>query len=287
MWYRPSRAQTDADPGTNCPVLDQNVRFTSVGGSAGGDTSALAYYYAQVREAMYAVWRQPSGAGASGIRTQVRVKVLRGGGVVSRQLVSGSGSSVMDASVMNAVQSVSRLPPLPADVSGDSLEIVVEFVLEGHDRFGFCWSVTPWVRRFPPIDLRGEIFMKKQWLVMLVVVLLWPGPQVEAQVRVVKGAGEKSSMDWSAFNAGADAVAQTFFKTLTDDLLRSGWFKRGAPGSSEFALTGRRPGGWAARPGHRVWAGGGPPVAGQKLTWRMLRGRGGWPIRWRMKSSKR
>lgn len=112
-------------------VLDQNVRFTSVGGSAGGDTSALAYYYAQVREAMYAVWRQPSGAGASGIRTQVRVKVLRGGGVVSRQLVSGSGSSVMDASVMSAVQSVSRLPPLPADVSGDSLEILVEFVLEG------------------------------------------------------------------------------------------------------------------------------------------------------------
>lgn len=112
-------------------VLDQNVRFTSVGGSAGGDTSALAYYYAQVREAMYAVWRQPSGAGASGIRTQVRVKVMRGGGVVSRQVVSGSGSAVMDASVMSAVQAVSRLPPLPADVQGDSLEIVVEFVLEG------------------------------------------------------------------------------------------------------------------------------------------------------------
>ncbi len=112
-------------------ALNQSVRFTSVGGTPGGSTSALAAYFAQVREAMYAVWRQPSGAGASGIRTQVRVKVVRGGGVVSRQLVSGSGSAVMDASVMNAVQSVSRLPPLPADISGDDLEIVVEFVLEG------------------------------------------------------------------------------------------------------------------------------------------------------------
>lgn len=83
--------------------------------------------------------------------------------------------------------------------------------------------------------------MKKQWLVMLVVVVLsWV--QVEAQVRVVKGAGEKSSMDWSAFSAGGDAVAQTFFKTLTDDLLRSGWFKRGVPGSSEFILTGNAAG---------------------------------------------
>jgi hypothetical protein len=107
--------------------------------------------------------------------------------------------------------------------------------------------------------------MKKQWLVMLVVVLLsWV--QVEAQVRVVKGAGEKSSMDWSAFSAGGDAVAQTFFKTLTDDLLRSGWFKRGAPGSSEFILTGNAAGhGWAARPSHRVRAGGRPSVAGQEL----------------------
>ena len=113
-------------------MLDQNVLFTSVGGgSPGGDTSALGLYYAQVRDAMYSVWRQPSGAGASGIRSQVRVKVLRGGGVVSRQLVSGSGSAVMDASVMAAVNSVTRLPPLPAEVGGDSLEIVVEFVLEG------------------------------------------------------------------------------------------------------------------------------------------------------------
>jgi TonB family protein len=115
-------------------MLDSNVRFTSLGsggGSTGGDASPLSIYYAQVRETMYGAWRQPSGAGASGIRAQVRIRVLRGGGIVSREMVTRSGSAVMDASVMTAVQSVSRLRPLPADVTGDSLDIVVEFVLEG------------------------------------------------------------------------------------------------------------------------------------------------------------
>lgn len=113
-------------------VLDQNVHFTPVsGGSTMGDTSALNVYYAQVREKMYAVWRQPSGAGASGIRAQMRIRVLRSGAIVSRELVTGSGSSVMDASVQAAVQSVSTLRALPPEISGDSLDIVVEFVLEG------------------------------------------------------------------------------------------------------------------------------------------------------------
>jgi TolB protein len=74
------------------------------------------------------------------------------------------------------------------------------------------------------------------WIVAA-ILLAWVAG-VNAQVRVVKGAGEKSSIDWSGFNAAGDAGAQTFLKTMTDDLVRSGWFKRGAPGATEFALTG-------------------------------------------------
>ena len=113
-------------------MLDQNVRFTSVaGGGAAGETSALNLYYAQVRDTMYGAWRQPSGAGVSGLRVQMRIRVLRSGAIVSRELVSGSGSSVLDASVRTAVQNVARLRPIPAEIPGDSLDIVVEFVLEG------------------------------------------------------------------------------------------------------------------------------------------------------------
>jgi len=89
------------------------------------------------------------------------------------------------------------------------------------------------------------MFKRVFMMVMVAGLLAWS--DAEAQVRVVKGAGEKSSIDWSAFNGGGDPVAQSFFKTLTDDLLRSGWFKRGAPGSSEFVLTGQAAGQGALR----------------------------------------
>ncbi|MCS6771481.1 MAG: hypothetical protein NZ740_05585 [Kiritimatiellae bacterium] len=58
-----------------------------------------------------------------------------------------------------------------------------------------------------------------------------------AQVRVVKGAGQKTSIDWSAYQA-LDADGQLFLKVLTDDLIRSGWFARAPAGSGELALTG-------------------------------------------------
>lgn len=77
----------------------------------------------------------------------------------------------------------------------------------------------------------------RRWMMVVAFVFAQVG-WVEAQVRVVKGAGEKSSIDWAAFNVAGDGGSQAFFKTLADDLQRSGWFKRGAPGSSEFVLTG-------------------------------------------------
>lgn len=80
------------------------------------------------------------------------------------------------------------------------------------------------------------MMLRVMWVVLLVV--LARAGDVSAQVRVTKGAGEKSSIDWNAFGAAGDPASQTFITTLTGDLLRSGWFKRGTPGASEFALTG-------------------------------------------------
>lgn len=79
--------------------------------------------------------------------------------------------------------------------------------------------------------------MRRWWLGILVALAVLPAV-ARAQVRVVKGAGEKTSIDWSAYNAGGDAASQTFLKVLGDDLLRSGWFTRGSPGQAELALTG-------------------------------------------------
>lgn len=72
---------------------------------------------------------------------------------------------------------------------------------------------------------------------LAVIVLLCAATAASAQVRVVKSAGEKTSMDWSAYQS-SDGTGQLFTKVLTDDLRRSGWFVQGAPGQAELALTG-------------------------------------------------
>lgn len=70
------------------------------------------------------------------------------------------------------------------------------------------------------------------------IILLFAAGVASAQVRVVKGAGQKTSIDWSAYQAN-DGVGQLFIKVVGDDLQRSGWFVRGAPGQAELALTGQ------------------------------------------------
>jgi TolB protein len=90
--------------------------------------------------------------------------------------------------------------------------------------------------------------MRMAW--WLVVLALWPWSG-DAQVRVVKGAGTKTSIDWSSYSVGGDAAAQTFLKVLGDDLLRSGWFTRGGPGAAELALAGSVSGGGSVRA--QVW----------------------------------
>lgn len=74
--------------------------------------------------------------------------------------------------------------------------------------------------------------------VFVFLVCLLAAAPLYAQVTVVKGAGQKTSLDWSAYQS-TDATGQLFLKVLTDDLLRSGWFAPGAAGSAELAMTGQ------------------------------------------------
>lgn len=98
-------------------------------GSSAGDVSALSWYYALVRAQMYEAWEQPSGLSGAGLVTQVRIRVQRDGSITSRDLARRSGNSLMDDSVMKAVNAVSRLKPLPADVSGSYKDITIDFEL--------------------------------------------------------------------------------------------------------------------------------------------------------------
>ena len=77
----------------------------------------------------------------------------------------------------------------------------------------------------------------KRWVlltVMLSAVLSTPAP---AQVRVVKGAGSKSTINWVGFSASSSPAAALFRQTLQADLVRSGWFTPAGAGA-EYTLAG-------------------------------------------------
>ncbi len=108
-------------------LLEANVKFSS-SGSPSTSFSDLSLYYATVRDAMYGAWNQPSTV-ARGLVAEVSIKVQRSGAVTQRRLSRPSGNKVMDDSVMQAVNSISRLRALPAEIRDDPLDITIEFVV--------------------------------------------------------------------------------------------------------------------------------------------------------------
>ena len=89
-----------------------------------------AGYYNHVHEMMYRVWNQPASLSAgAGLSAEVLIRVQRDGAIVSRKIARSSGNSLMDESVMKAVQSVTRLKPLPAQFSASYKDIRILFEL--------------------------------------------------------------------------------------------------------------------------------------------------------------
>jgi TonB family protein len=89
-----------------------------------------AGYYNHVHEMMYRVWNQPMSLSANaGMSAEVLIRVQRDGTIVSREMVRSSGNTLMDESVMKAVQSVTKLKALPTQFSGSTKDIRILFEL--------------------------------------------------------------------------------------------------------------------------------------------------------------
>jgi len=76
----------------------------------------------------------------------------------------------------------------------------------------------------------------KRFLLFSVCALLLI-PCSDAQVRVVKSANRKITLNVSGLHVGRDSASQTFFQTLEKDLRLSGWFSP-TRGSGELRLSG-------------------------------------------------
>lgn len=88
------------------------------------------WYYAIIRAVMYDAWAQPSSVSRSaGLTAVVSIRVMRDGSITRRSMVRSSGNSVMDRSVMDAVESVKQLQALPAGMTGAYQDIIINFEL--------------------------------------------------------------------------------------------------------------------------------------------------------------
>lgn len=117
--------------GAGVPAGTPGGVYGTGSGSGSGEATPYGWYLAQVRAIMYDAWQQPSTlAGKRGLVTRVLIRVRQDGQISRKNMVDASGNSLMDTSVMQAVDAVSRLPELPYGFGGTYKDITIDFELE-------------------------------------------------------------------------------------------------------------------------------------------------------------
>lgn len=94
-----------------------------------GNASAEAAYIGRVQRILYAAWQRPGAV--AGRRTTVQIRIARDGSLIQRKLVTPSGDSVLDDSVMTTLANTTRFEPLPSDIARPFLDITVHFESTG------------------------------------------------------------------------------------------------------------------------------------------------------------
>ncbi|MEI6971601.1 MAG: TonB family protein [bacterium] len=114
------------------PAVGSRVGHSQTGVNIAGALSADADapYFGVLKDAFYDAWIQPSYADAGGAAATVAFELIGDGLVTRKTLAKSSGNPVMDASVMQAVNSVSRVAGLPADFVRKHREIEIVFRVE-------------------------------------------------------------------------------------------------------------------------------------------------------------
>jgi len=120
--------------GNKSSLSEADMRRLLNGDSKFGDGSPVSQEFVvldMVRQALYRAWNQPTTIGIAGLITKVELTFTSDGSIVGSRLINSSGNKTMDASVMQAVQSVHRVSGLPATFLSSHRRIPVSFELTG------------------------------------------------------------------------------------------------------------------------------------------------------------
>ena len=120
--------------GNKSSLSEADMRRLLNGDTRFGDGSPVSQEFVvldMVRQAMYRAWNQPTTIGIAGLVTKVELTFSSDGAIIGSRMVNSSGNKTMDASVMQAVQSVRRVSGLPASFLSSHRRIPVSFELTG------------------------------------------------------------------------------------------------------------------------------------------------------------
>lgn len=120
--------------GKKSNLSEADMRRLLNGDTRFGDGSPVSQEFVvldMVRQAMYRAWDQPTDIGIAGLVTRVELTFSSDGSILGSRMLNSSGNKTMDNSVMRAVQSVRRVPGLPASFLSSHRRIPVSFELTG------------------------------------------------------------------------------------------------------------------------------------------------------------
>ncbi len=83
-------------------------------------------YYMDIREKIMSAWGVP-GAAPKKLETEITIKVRKDGRIVDVTVDKRSGNRIFDESIQRALKAVDPLPPIPASLNVDSIEIPFRF----------------------------------------------------------------------------------------------------------------------------------------------------------------
>ena len=85
-----------------------------------------------IHDRFYGRWEQPIGVERADQNLQVilKIRIRKDGSIAGREIVTPSGNSQVDESVLNAAQKIMQIEPLPAGLPGDTYEVKIAFKLD-------------------------------------------------------------------------------------------------------------------------------------------------------------
>ncbi|HEY7677505.1 MAG TPA: TonB family protein [Candidatus Methylomirabilis sp.] len=126
----PGPVASVAGPAGNGPSVDINLKTPGGSGGTGTGTDTLLYYFARIQDKVSAFW-MPGALGDREVIVLVGIRLLHSGQVREITIERSSGDRGFDDAAIRALRQALPLPPFPALVKEDSMNLILKFTNRG------------------------------------------------------------------------------------------------------------------------------------------------------------